>query len=335
MEKTNRVEKWDILRFFLIFLVVLGHICDGYIGDTPKVRALFFVIYAFHMPLFIFISGLFSKRNVEEKRYYKIFSYLLLFFLTEVVICICKTVFLKSPSFSLLSESGLAWYGFAIFMQELITVALRNFSKKYVFIASVVLACFVGFDESVSDWMTLSRIIVFYPFFFAGYCISREKIEQLCKDIRIKIGSAAVLVVFCVCVFWKIEAVYWLRPLITGRNPFQTLGGYCVYGPVLRLFYYVFVFVICFAVMAVIPERIGKGRIAKWGSRSMQVYVLHYAFLFVLYGKLGIEQWMANLPMISRLYIFPLAFLIVVICSAKCLEKPFHILLYPEYRKGK
>lgn len=333
MIKKERVEKWDILRFVLIFLVVLGHICDGYIGDTPKVRALFFCIYLFHMPLFIFVSGLFSKRNIEEKRYHKILSYLLLFILTEIVICIFKIIIFKSPSFSLLSESGLAWYGFAIFVQELITIVFRKFSKKYVFVLSILLACFVGFDESVADWLTLSRIIVFYPFFFAGYCLSRERIEKLCKDCRLKIGAAVFLIAVFAGIFWKIDMIYGARPLITGRNPYQALGDYYIYGPVLRLLYYAGVFLVCFAVMAIIPDRLGKGKIAKWGSRSLQVYVIHYGFLFVLYGKLHIDQWLMNLPVIGRLYIFPLAFLIVVICSAGVLERPFRMLINPPYKE--
>lgn len=333
MIKKERVEKWDILRFVLIFLVVLGHICDGYIGDTPKVRALFFSIYLFHMPLFVFVSGLFSKRNIEERRYHKIISYLLLFILTEIVICTFKIIIFKSPSFSLLSEAGLAWYGFAIFVQELITIVLRNFSKRYVFILSVLLACFVGFDEAVSDWMTLSRIIVFYPFFFAGYCISREKIEEFCKDFRVKICAAVFLIVMVAGIFLKIDSIYWLRPLITGRNPYKALEAYYIYGPVLRLFYYVIVFLICFAVIAIIPERIGKGRIAKWGSRSLQVYVIHYAFIFILFGKLDINKWFMNIPVIGRLYIFPLALLIVIICSAGILEKPFRMFINLPYKE--
>ena len=37
---SKRVEKWDILKFGLIFLVVLGHICDIYIKESAAVRAI-------------------------------------------------------------------------------------------------------------------------------------------------------------------------------------------------------------------------------------------------------------------------------------------------------
>lgn len=329
----ERVEKWDILKFVLIFLVVLGHICDGYIGDSPKVRAMFFAIYLFHMPLFIFVSGLFSKRNVDERRYHKIFSFFILFCVTEMAICSFNLLLFHKPQFILLSESGLPWYAFSIFMFELITIALRKFSKRYIFIASILLACFVGYDPEIGDWLTLSRIIVFYPFFFAGYCIPREKLEELFENKKIKIFSAVFLVLLVAGIFWKIDAIYWLRPMLSGRNPFTALGEKEVYGAGIRLIYYVVVFLVCFAVMSLIPRKIGKGQIAKWGGRSMQVYVLHYGFIFLLFGKLQIDGRLSNLPVIGHLYVIPLALVITLICSLKIFEKPFGMLLYPKYRE--
>lgn len=47
---------WDTLKGILIVLVVLGH-TETALGDKWLS-----VIYAFHMPLFIFVSGYFSKR---------------------------------------------------------------------------------------------------------------------------------------------------------------------------------------------------------------------------------------------------------------------------------
>ena len=48
---------WDTLKATLIILVVLGHTGTA-IGDR-----LLSVIYMFHMPLFVFVSGYFSKKK--------------------------------------------------------------------------------------------------------------------------------------------------------------------------------------------------------------------------------------------------------------------------------
>ena len=48
----NRLQKWDILKCFLIFLVVLGHVADFYTKESQGMRNLYLLIYTFHMPLF-------------------------------------------------------------------------------------------------------------------------------------------------------------------------------------------------------------------------------------------------------------------------------------------
>lgn len=54
---TNRSSYWDTVKAVLIFLVVLGHTGTA-LGDR-----VLSVIYAFHMPLFVFVSGYFSKKK--------------------------------------------------------------------------------------------------------------------------------------------------------------------------------------------------------------------------------------------------------------------------------
>ena len=76
--KKERIYLWDNIKFILIFLVVLGHFADFHTATSLNMRRLFFYIYIFHMPLFIFISGLFSKKTINEKKYKKIFEYLIL-----------------------------------------------------------------------------------------------------------------------------------------------------------------------------------------------------------------------------------------------------------------
>ena len=60
-KSTKRIYKWDNLKCFLIVMVVIGHFVNQYalISNTMKSLSLF--IYSFHMPLFIFLSGLLQK----------------------------------------------------------------------------------------------------------------------------------------------------------------------------------------------------------------------------------------------------------------------------------
>lgn len=48
----------DNTKFFLMFLVVLGHV--ALLVNNNVSHSIYLFIYAFHMPLFFMIAGLFS-----------------------------------------------------------------------------------------------------------------------------------------------------------------------------------------------------------------------------------------------------------------------------------
>ena len=297
-------------------------------------RSLFFAIYTFHMPLFVFISGMFSKNNINKKRYSKIFSFLVLYLFIKLLICVTNMIINRQCRFSLLSEDGVPWYAFAIFFYCLVTIAMKKFPKTYTLLLFTILPCFVGFDNSITDFLMLSRIIVFYPFFLVGYYLDSEYINQVLSGTRIKIFSALSLVGFLAFVFYKTDSVYWLRPLLTGRNPFSTLGTYRPYGPIIRLTYYVIVTVICAMIISLIPNQIGgkTGKILEsLGKRSVQVYTIHEPVIIALFGTINTEKLMRHLmPTYPHLLVFPLAILITLFCSSKLLEKPFDMILHPK-----
>ena len=67
----QRIEWIDYAKGIGIFLVVLGHVLRGLgasvgQGYQPELRAMDQWIYAFHMPLFFLLSGLFADRAVSK-----------------------------------------------------------------------------------------------------------------------------------------------------------------------------------------------------------------------------------------------------------------------------
>ena len=59
---------FDNARAFLIFLVVFGHLLQPYTSEDKFLSALYLLIYSFHMPTFLFISGYFAK-NLDKPHY--------------------------------------------------------------------------------------------------------------------------------------------------------------------------------------------------------------------------------------------------------------------------
>ena len=61
--KIGRIYLFDNIKFLAILLVVIGHAIN-FLTETDGnmlEKSLFLTIYSIHMPLFIFISGLFLK----------------------------------------------------------------------------------------------------------------------------------------------------------------------------------------------------------------------------------------------------------------------------------
>ena len=63
----QRIYRYDNVKALLIFLVVLGHMTTDYVSDSHLVRWTTLWIYSFHMPAFIFLSGLGSPGNVAHE----------------------------------------------------------------------------------------------------------------------------------------------------------------------------------------------------------------------------------------------------------------------------
>ena len=79
----NRVAKWDNIKFLMIFCVVLGHCLYEFFrkhtGTAVTAESVYLFIYTFHMPVFIFLTGMFSRHAVAQKRYDRVISYLLIY----------------------------------------------------------------------------------------------------------------------------------------------------------------------------------------------------------------------------------------------------------------
>jgi fucose 4-O-acetylase-like acetyltransferase len=57
----------DNTKMLLIAFVIIGHVIEPIIGRFEWVKALYIYIYLFHMPLFVYVSGVFSSSEMSSK----------------------------------------------------------------------------------------------------------------------------------------------------------------------------------------------------------------------------------------------------------------------------
>ena len=100
----------DVVKALTIYLVVLGHVIQFWqYKDSWWNERLFLIIYSFHMPLFMFISGLvaYQRDNMSYGKFFaNKFNRLIIPFLTIGMFLSCwarnLTVFQFWMSFSLM-----------------------------------------------------------------------------------------------------------------------------------------------------------------------------------------------------------------------------------------
>lgn len=193
----ERNLKLDNAKGILITLVVIGHMLLPIQGTTRGVTNFFYMIYAFHMPAFVFISGLLAQRiytRVPKStvgyfngrrwcstlRLYLLFQFILFF--SEIPAYGRTTRF---PDF--LHTSGAPWYLLALLLWYLMIpffAGCRGIPCSLIaWILLTILSLAGGYLASgalagIGDFLALDRVIAFAPFFFAGYFIGPERLME-------------------------------------------------------------------------------------------------------------------------------------------------------------
>jgi len=271
--KDNRIALWDNLRFFLVVLVVIGHFAENTVS-SHLVRTVFLFIYSFHMPAFIFISGLFHKnKNIAQK----VCANLALYVLLKAFIFSERALLGAKPAFHLFTEKGIPWFMLSIAIYQLSAYLLRDVDRRFLLLLSIVTACYAGYDSAIGDTFVLSRTLVYFPFYLAGTGLKREDLTALRTKKNMRLLAAGIVLVWGLVCLLFIDRVYWMRPLFTGRNPF---GAELSFGGAWRLVCYAVSAALVFSCVMLAPER--KYFFTVFGKRTLQVYFWHRLVIYWL-----------------------------------------------------
>ena len=117
--KIGRIYLFDNIKFLAILLVVIGHAIN-FLTETDGnmlEKSLFLTIYSIHMPLFIFISGLFLKPMDKSTKFpkQKVISFVLIGIVLRVMMSVLRLILGKNMSYSLLDMyDSFTWFMWAM-----------------------------------------------------------------------------------------------------------------------------------------------------------------------------------------------------------------------------
>lgn len=322
----TRVYLWDNVKTLLIFLVVAGHFVTQFTGKSEFMQSMFVIIYSFHMPLFIFVSGLFSKSSLRNGKINlnKVLVFVILYLALKLVIFLEGLAFGKPVAFRPFYEQGIPWYMLAMAAYLCMSHVFRNVPPKLLIPVTVFIACIAGYEGGVGDVLALSRIIVFYPIFLAGYFCDSVKVAEFSRKPALRISGAVILIALVVLAFVAKDSLYPLRPLVTGRSPFSDLPIPAL-GFLYRFLHYIVGGVVSFAVICVLPNK--ENKLSYIGAATLPIYFLHRPILYIIMDS-GLGKLIVNELGDYGVYVFlaisiPLTFLL----SFPPLAVPFNKLM--------
>jgi len=282
-EQKTRDYYFDNFKAILILFVVLGHFLAPLQNKYHIVDVTVTYIYFFHMPAFVFVCGYFSKKN----DWVKLVKTLLIPYVAFQVIEAFLVAYVKQEPrvFRMVYPKFSLWFLLALFIWRLVINELSR--VKGLFVWAMMFALAAGFESSINSYLALSRTIVFFPFFVAGYQFNKEKFLALCEKWKGRLVGSVVLTGFgiaCYYVVYRLPLSYLTYKAGYGKHAY---GDKTVF---IRLITIMISFVLIAAIAAVVPRK--KHWFSYIGERTMTVYLLHsQVYLFLLHGTSIYDFW--------------------------------------------
>lgn len=273
MEKLKKDRNYwlDNTKFILIFLVVIGHFL-GELISNKTIKEIFVFIYIFHMPLFIFITGFFSK-NVEKSGK-RIINYLIIY-----VIMQCVIIFIRGQKFTIVKLCFALWYLQAIIAYNLMLPIISKLKPRILILLSILAGLIIGFDKNANEIGSLSRIFVMLPFFSMGYLVTEQQLLKLKRKRNIALGGI-LLVLLIISVPIATEKIPNLIGILQGKQSYYNMKLGTI-GILYRAIWYIVATIASFSVLSIIPKK-KIACISKFGTRTLQVYCLHIFAIIIL-----------------------------------------------------
>lgn len=308
----NRIYLFDNIKAVLIILVVWGHMLTSLISSYDVIKCIYYFIFFFHMPAFVFISGYFSK-DVEKARNQAFRTILLPYLILNVFNYLFEILILGRDYFGFRFFRPLwgLWYLLAMFLWKFF---LKDLVKiKFILPLSFLVGILSGFSKEFSTYMALGRVVCFLPFFLLGYFINEKHIEKIRKVPKIA-GWAIIVAV-------GVLSVVMARLDILDVEDLFLRGPYPEDADIKHMFYRILIYAVALVMILALIIVTGKRKsfLTNIGKNTMTVYVLHLftipllekleilydnQYLYLVYSVIvtAIISYLYSLPIVKRTY---------------------------------
>ncbi|MGV8827770.1 MAG: acyltransferase family protein [Breznakibacter sp.] len=276
MKEETRDSYFDNLKAVLIFLVVLGHFTNLN-RSIPLIGAINNAIYSFHMPLFIFISGYFSK-SITSQRALEIENILYPYFVFQGInYFFTKMSGLGYGSVNIFEPTYQNWYLLGLLFWRILIPYYNLFNKKVSFFFTIILSFTIGFFDGFDTFLGLYRVIYFFPIFILGfYCSDLNLLinkKSKYKYFFISISSLGLFSIFLVSFYYSS-----LNDLISFAFTPYSNYNHSIINFYVRVIGFFSSLIISFGLLFIVPAN--KLKITHLGENTLNIFLLH---MFLVY----------------------------------------------------
>ncbi|EFL32126.1 acyltransferase [Streptomyces viridochromogenes DSM 40736] len=317
---------FDNAKYLAIVLVAMGHAWEPLKGDSRILEATYQVVYAFHMPAFIIISGYFSRSfDMRPDRLKRLITGVAVpYIVFETAYPLFKRWIDNDPSqeISLLDPWYLTWFLVALFVWRLTTPIWKV--ARWPLPLALGLAMLATVSPEIGDDLDLQRVLQFLPFFVLGLVMKPEHF-QMVRRRSVRIASVPVFAAALAFSWWAVPRMN--TAWFYHRDSAQELGAPWWTGPVMVLAMFGCSLVLTACFFAWVPRR--HMWFTALGAGTLYGYLLH-GFLVKAGDYQGwFEATWFHQPL-GEIAVTVLAAAVVTVLCTKPVQRMFRFAMEPK-----
>lgn len=338
MKRANELQPerdyfMDNLKAYLLVLVIFGHVVTS-LRPVKEITNLYYFVYTFHMPCFAFTSGYLAKGIMKNGKFRadRYFSVLWLYVFFRVTQYLVAKALGQSMSLKLFYVGGAPWYLLALASWYLLVPLLLSMKARTGVAVTTLAALLIGYLETEKNYFAIPRTVAFLPFFAIGLYLTKEGLAAL-LDKKLRIPSFFVFVGSAACFAFAGHPYGQTKNLVFATTSYAgVLGELAPYGFFIRGGLFLFAFVLCVAMMYLVPRK--KMWFSYVGQYSLTVYILHVLVRDTL-KYTGFFDWVKKLPKPYMWLSVPLCVIAALILGNPLFGRVMNRIANPFQRKRK
>lgn len=258
----------DNIKALLLFLVAFGHTLDVYKGDGGLELYLMKYLYLFHMPMFAFITGYFTK-NLDKARNTAAEKCLVPYLIFQGIYVIMAVLMIRvglanfnSELFnsSIIVPSSAFYYLLAVFFWKLFAKDMMR--TRAPLVLSLVMGLAVSVTKMEEFHIGYGAVFSLLPFFVLGILCTSDMVEKIRN-----IPKAAAVLALLIGIWPAVMLPYGIHSV---RMTYESAGFNDLQGILYRIVFYAIAVILGGAILCLMSNR--KTVFSHIGKASILVY---------------------------------------------------------------